>query len=230
MRAVLAAMIVCLSFGMLALPSSAGFVSEYGQQASVQHRYHVSGARTERAIGHRSFVKSADVFCQAYAPCAHPQALTRHPIGTTAVPLRTNPVSFAREVVHQAGVVAWRGATEVYELVTAAAIAAGVPENIAHAVVRYESRYNPHAVGDGGASLGLGQVKCQTARGLGFSGRCSELFDPATNLRYAMTYLRAALDTAPNNRCAGISAYNHGIKVPRPYCTGYGRAILALAR
>lgn len=51
----------------------------------------------------------ADVFYQAYAPCAHPQVWrSTRLIGSNRAPLRTNPVSFAREVVHQANIAAWR--------------------------------------------------------------------------------------------------------------------------
>lgn len=51
----------------------------------------------------------ADVFCQAYAPYAHPQVWrSTRLIGSNTAPLRTNPVSFAREVVHQASIAAWR--------------------------------------------------------------------------------------------------------------------------
>jgi soluble lytic murein transglycosylase-like protein len=41
---------------------------------------------------------------------------------------------------------------------------------------------------------GLGQIKCPTARKVGFAGSCGQLADAAINLRYAMAYPRRALD------------------------------------
>lgn len=111
--------------------------------------------------------------------------------------------------------------------VDAAAFAAGVPAGIAHAVVKHESGYKPHVRGAAG-EWGLGQIKCQTARGLGFAGACAALRDPATNLRWSMTYLKLALDRGGAG-CAGVSLYNTGIHA-RPRCTAYGRIVMARAR
>jgi hypothetical protein len=112
------------------------------------------------------------------------------------------------------------------DLVSAAATAAGVPVNLAHAVVRMESNYRPRAVSSARA-LGMGQIKCQTARSVGFAGPCSALFDPESNLHYAMIYLRQALDRGGEG-CAGLSLYERGIAA-RPVCTAYGRRVAALA-
>ena len=114
---------------------------------------------------------------------------------------------------------------DVAELVDAAARDAGVPVHLAHAVVQYESNYNPARRGRAG-EWGLGQIKCQTARGVGFKGDCSALADAETNLTYSMKYLRAALDRGGYN-CAGVSLYQSGAR--RPHCSAYGRSIMALA-
>lgn len=112
-------------------------------------------------------------------------------------------------------------------LVTAAAQAAGVPVAIAHAVIRTESRYNPRARGRAG-EIGLSQLKLQTARGLGFRGSAAQLFDPATNLRFGMRYLRMALNRGGTG-CAGVSLYQSGVYA-RPHCSNYGRRVLASTR
>jgi hypothetical protein len=80
----------------------------------------------------------------------------------------------------------------VVALVTLAAAEAGVPGAIAHRLIRLESNYQPHLRGRAG-EWGLGQIKCQTARGVGFRGSCGRLADPAENLRWAFAYLRLAL-------------------------------------
>lgn len=114
----------------------------------------------------------------------------------------------------------------MHNLVDQAAAAAGVPARIAHQVIRYESKYRPNARGLAG-EYGLGQIKCQTARGVGFEGGCGELLDPATNLKFSMRYLRLALDRGGSG-CAGISLYQRGVYA-RPGCTAYGRKVLASA-
>lgn len=111
----------------------------------------------------------------------------------------------------------------LYAMVSAAAQVAGVPIAIAHAVVRTESRYNPRARGRAG-ELGLMQIKPATARGLGFRGAASGLFDPAENLRWGMRYLRLALARGGPG-CAGVSLYQSGIYA-RPRCSAYGRRVL----
>lgn len=112
------------------------------------------------------------------------------------------------------------------QLVTNAAFAAGVPVAIAQAVVRHESNYNARARARAG-EWGLGQIKCQTARGVGFRGSCHELADASTNLAYAMAYLKQAIDKGGAG-CAGVSLYNMGV-LARARCTGYGRQIMARA-
>lgn len=88
---------------------------------------------------------------------------------------------------------------------------AGVPVSTALAVVRQESGFRPHVTGAAG-EIGLMQLKCQTARGMGFSGSCKALYNPDTNLRYGMKYLRKALNRG------SVAYYNAGIhakKLPR---------------
>jgi soluble lytic murein transglycosylase-like protein len=111
----------------------------------------------------------------------------------------------------------------IHAMVTEAAFSAGVPSGVAHAVIRYESKYRPHIRGRAG-EWGLGQIKCQTARGVGFRGACAQLADAAENLRWSMAYLRLALDRGGSG-CAGVSLYQMGV-FARPRCTAYGRKVL----
>jgi soluble lytic murein transglycosylase-like protein len=73
----------------------------------------------------------------------------------------------------------------------------------------------------------MGQIKCPTARSLGFAGPCGLLADPATNLRFAMAYLRLALDRGGHG-CAGVSLYQRGL-YGRLSCSSYGRQVMARA-
>jgi Transglycosylase SLT domain len=95
--------------------------------------------------------------------------------------------------------------------VTAHARAAGVPVGVALAIVRHESGFNPRATGRAG-EIGLMQLKCSTARGIGYRGGCRGLYNVSTNLHYGMRYLRMALNRG------SVAYYNAGVGARRlPY-------------
>lgn len=112
-------------------------------------------------------------------------------------------------------------------LAASAAAAEGVPAAIARAVIATESGWRPGLRGAAG-EWGLGQIKCATARGLGFAGPCPALAEPATNLKWSMRYLRLAIDRAGAG-CAGVTLYNTGLG-RRPHCSAYGQRVMARAR
>lgn len=101
------------------------------------------------------------------------------------------------------------GIDSLRDLVSIKAQNNNVPIPLAHAVVAVESRYNPKAFNQG--SYGIGQIRCGTAKGLGFTGKCTQLYDPDVNLDYAMQYLRLALDAADENWCHAVTLYNEGL-------------------
>jgi len=84
-----------------------------------------------------------------------------------------------------------------------------VPPRLATAVVKVESGFNPQALSRG--NYGLGQIRCGTAKGVGFAGNCRDLLKPEINLEYTMTYLRAALDAADGDWCLAATKYNGGL-------------------
>ena len=91
------------------------------------------------------------------------------------------------------------------------ATGAGVPIDTALAVVLQESSFRPNVTGAAG-EIGLMQLKCQTARGIGYKGACEELYDPDTNLHYGLRYLKKALNRG------SVAYYNAGIyakKLPK---------------
>ncbi|ADZ69762.1 lytic transglycosylase domain-containing protein [Polymorphum gilvum] len=117
-----------------------------------------------------------------------------------------------------------RAAGGIDELIRDAARRHGVPVDLAHAVVRVESNYNPKARGSAG-EVGLMQIKPATARGIGYRGSASALYDPATNLEWGMRYLAAAHKLASGDTCGTILRYNAGHfakrmnPVSRRYCS-----------
>jgi soluble lytic murein transglycosylase-like protein len=116
---------------------------------------------------------------------------------------------------------------DLMAMIDHAAASAGVPADIARAVIGKESNFNPSLRGAAG-EWGLGQIKCQTAREVGLRGSCAQLAQPETNLRYSMAYLRLALDRG-GEACAGVSLYQRGL-YGRRGCSAYGRDVLRRAR
>ena len=111
----------------------------------------------------------------------------------------------------------------------------GIPESLLHRVVMRESRYNPRAVGRGGA-MGLMQIKTSTARAMGYSGSASGLLDPETNITYAARYLAGAYRAAGGNEGRAVSNYARGYYYQAkargfsPYATGRGYGATAYRR
>ena len=109
----------------------------------------------------------------------------------------------------------------------------GVPVMLAHAVITIESRYDPRARGQAG-EIGLMQIKPATARGIGYQGSITALYDPETNLRWGMKYLGEAHRLGGGTVCGTILKYNAGHyakrmnKISAKYC-GKAKWIMAKA-
>lgn len=88
-----------------------------------------------------------------------------------------------------------------------------LPPSLLSSVCYIESAYNVNAVhkDDGhGDSLGICQVKLQTARFLGFKGTQKDLMKPVTNIYYAAKYIRYQLTRYHEDVRKAIVAYNIG--------------------
>ncbi|MBG0812505.1 transglycosylase SLT domain-containing protein [Methylosinus sp. H3A] len=86
---------------------------------------------------------------------------------------------------------------------------AGMPGEIADAVMAVESGYDPGAIGSVG-EIGLMQVLPSTARALGFEGRMEGLAVPETNIRYGVKYLAGAWRLAGGDLCTAVMKYRAG--------------------
>lgn len=101
-------------------------------------------------------------------------------------------------------------AQQGYEgLVASHAAANGIPASLVHRVIMRESRYNPRAVGRGGA-MGMMQIKLATARGMGYTGSAAGLLDANTNMTYAVKYLAGAYRAAGGNESRAVGYYASG--------------------
>jgi soluble lytic murein transglycosylase-like protein len=120
----------------------------------------------------------------------------------------------------------------IFALATAALFLSGpqafAGRSLQQAVEHVESRGNPNVTGRHG-EIGLMQIKCATARGLGFKGKCRDLYKPATNRLWGGKYLALAVKRAGGNLCHAASLYNMGIYA-RPRCTAYGRRVVEAMR
>jgi soluble lytic murein transglycosylase-like protein len=97
---------------------------------------------------------------------------------------------------------------ELRQLIDGAASRYDVPEDLVQRVVIRESRHRPTA--RNGPYYGLMQILPATARSMGFQGRPEALLDPATNLEYAVKYLRGAWLVSGGNRDRAVGLYAKG--------------------
>jgi soluble lytic murein transglycosylase-like protein len=93
--------------------------------------------------------------------------------------------------------------------VKAEANQAGLPWEIADAVMAVESGYNRDAIGTSG-EIGLMQILPSTARLLGFVGSEADLAVPQTNIHYGVTYLAGAWALAAGDLCTAVMKYRAG--------------------
>jgi soluble lytic murein transglycosylase-like protein len=105
-------------------------------------------------------------------------------------------------------------------LIATHAAANGLSVELASAVVRHESNFNPNVTGRAG-EIGLMQIKLSTARAMGYGGTRRGLYDPATNIKWGMIYLGQAQQMAGGSECGTLSRYNAGLytrHLVRSYC------------
>jgi soluble lytic murein transglycosylase-like protein len=98
----------------------------------------------------------------------------------------------------------------VKRLIQSQAPRAGVPTWFAMKIAKVESGYNPLVTG-GAGEIGVFQLKCATARGIGFTGSCSGLYNPATNVKYGLKYLSLAVRSSHGNLRMAASKHNGGL-------------------
>ena len=89
----------------------------------------------------------------------------------------------------------------------------GVDWDVLAVICHYETRgeaSKTHAVGDDGGSLGICQVKVQTAREMGYTGPVEGLKDPVTNIRYAARWLKHCVGLGATSVRRQAECYNAG--------------------
>jgi soluble lytic murein transglycosylase-like protein len=99
---------------------------------------------------------------------------------------------------------------DVVALIQSMAPSHGVPTWFALRIAHVESNYKPHLRGAGG-EYGVYQLKCATAKGIGFSGNCSELLDARTNVKWGLKHLSLAIGKSRGNLKLAASKHNGGL-------------------
>ena len=94
------------------------------------------------------------------------------------------------------------------KLAVDAAREAGVPHDEFVKIIAHESGFRPDVRGAHG-EYGLGQIKCPTARSVGFTGDCSQLLIGHINLKYSARYYAIARQKCGNFQGA-LYLYNAG--------------------
>ena len=127
----------------------------------------------------------------------------------------TRRISAVRRVYTNAAALAVpAGATasqgNVISLIKAMAPAQGVPTWFALRIAHVESNYNPNMRGSHG-EYGVFQMKCATAKDIGFSGNCAALLDPRTNIQWGLRHLAIAIGKSDGNLRLAASKHNAGL-------------------
>jgi soluble lytic murein transglycosylase-like protein len=86
----------------------------------------------------------------------------------------------------------------------------GVPTWFALRIAKVESGYNPRARGRAG-EIGVFQLKCSTARGLGYRGGCGGLYNAGANVQYGLKHLSIAIRSSRGNLKLAASKHNGGL-------------------
>ena len=100
--------------------------------------------------------------------------------------------------------------SHVVQLIKSMAPSHGVPTWFALRIAHVESGYNPRLRGRAG-EYGVFQMKCATAKGIGFRGNCSALLDPAVNVRWGLRHLSLAMKSSRGNLRLAASKHNGGL-------------------
>lgn len=116
----------------------------------------------------------------------------------------------ALRVVDPAPAVKTARQSSVVSMIQQMAPSAGVPTWFALRIARVESNYNPALRGAAG-EYGVFQIKCPTARGIGYGGPCSGLADARTNVRWGLKHLSLAINSSRGNLRLAASKHNGGL-------------------
>ncbi len=135
-------------------------------------------------------------------------SLTKH--GSTAGNHRVRKTAQRRHGARSRDVALSGNRGVVVSLIKSMAPRYGVPTWFALRIAKIESGYNPRVRGAAG-EYGVFQLKCATARGIGFRGNCGSLLNASTNVQYGLKHLSLAVRSSRGNLRLAASKHNGGL-------------------
>ena len=111
---------------------------------------------------------------------------------------------------HRAAPASTAGQQSVVSLIQSMAPSHGVPTWFALRIAKVESNYNTNARGTHG-ELGVFQMKCETARGIGYHGACAGLLNARTGVEFGLRHLALAIRSSGGNLAMAASKHNGGL-------------------
>ncbi|WP_204508275.1 lytic transglycosylase domain-containing protein [Aestuariivirga litoralis] len=162
-------------------------------------------AKVTKATTHRSTTRQASARKRAHVVYGKSRVHTASSKRIQAV--RRSETQVAALAV-PAGASASQG--QVISLIKAMAPAQGVPTWFALRIAHVESNYNAHMRGSAG-EYGVFQMKCATAKDIGFRGNCGALLDARTNIQWGLRHLAIAIGKSGGNLRLAASKHNGGL-------------------
>jgi len=124
--------------------------------------------------------------------------------------LRSGPREVKNDILGEALQISKADEVTIAEIIREIAPSYGVPTWFALRIAEVESGYNPYALGRAG-EIGVYQLKCPTARDMGFEGDCSNLTDARTNVSWGLKHLSLAIALSGGNLRLAASKHNAGL-------------------
>lgn len=110
-------------------------------------------------------------------------------------------------------------------IILTAAKAAKVSGSLLLAICMHETGLKNASVpfDHGSPTYGVCQIKLDTAKMIGFTGKAPDLMVPGINAKWAAIYLKYQLDRYNGNWCKTVAAYNAGKFTESTISPGYPR-------
>ena len=134
----------------------------------------------------------------------------RATIGSVKAPVKSTAKKSRKKVSASSARGGGGGGGNVAAMIRSMAPSYGVPTWFALKIAQVESNYNPSVRGAAG-EYGVYQLKCATAKGIGFSGNCSALLNPRVNVQYGLKHLSLAMKSSRGNLRLAASKHNGGL-------------------
>lgn len=137
-------------------------------------------------------------------------AAARKRVHTASISKRAHAVRRSPAQVAAAPKASSASQAQVISLIKAMAPAQGVPTWFALRIAHVESNYKAHMRGSAG-EYGVFQMKCATAKDIGFQGNCGALLDARTNIQWGLRHLAIAIGKSDGNLRLAASKHNGGL-------------------